>query len=355
MSWHGSNEFAETAPTAPVSKSPRPIAEVHELTKQALMASGYTEEDSAIVTDILMYAELRGNNQGLIKLVAGTLAPRPSTEITITRETGVSAKIDGGQRIGMVIMRKAVDLAIQKAKVSGMSVVGVTNYASATGALGVWGRDIARSGLIGIVMSQCPEMVAPYGSYQPIFGTNPFSIGIPTTPRPQVLDMATSAYAYFGVVTAQTEGKPIPHDIAWDANGQAATNPTDALKGALRSFDRGYKGSHIAFMVELLAGALTGGAMENKGPARNCGSLIICIDPVVFGTLEEFQANANIMVERVKNAKILPGNIEGSSINLPGERGDALEAENYKNGTLELSDEVYNALKDTQRFVPKTA
>lgn len=54
----------------------------------------------------------------------------------------------------MVIMRKAVDLAISKAKVSGMSVVGVTNYASATGALGVWGRDIARAGLIGIVMSQ---------------------------------------------------------------------------------------------------------------------------------------------------------------------------------------------------------
>ncbi len=91
---------------------------------------------------------------GLIKLVAGTLAPRPAGEITITRETPVSALVNGGQRIGMVIMRRAVDLAIAKAKVSGVSVLGVTNYASATGALGVWGREIARSGLIGIVMSQ---------------------------------------------------------------------------------------------------------------------------------------------------------------------------------------------------------
>lgn len=142
----------------------------------------------------------------MIKLVAGTLAPRPSGEIRIERDTPVSAKVDGGQRIGMAIMRQAVDLAISKAQTSGISVIGVTNYASATGALGMWGRDIARKGLIGIVMSQCPEMVAPYGSYEPIFGTNPFTIGIPTTPRPQVLDMATSAYAYFGVVTAQTEG-----------------------------------------------------------------------------------------------------------------------------------------------------
>lgn len=156
--------------------------------------------------------------------------------------------------------------------------------------------------------------------------------------------MATSAYAYFGVVTAQTEGKPIPHDIAWDAEGRPATNPSDALKGALRSFDRGYKGSHIALMVELLAGALTGAAMENKGPSRNWGSLIIAIDPIVFGTLEEFQANANLMCERVKNAKILPDFAEGSNIWLPGERGDTVEAENLKNGTLELSNEVYEAL-----------
>ena len=97
---------------------------------------------------------LCGCFSGLIKLVAGTLAPRPAGEITITRETGVSALVDGGQRVGMVIMRKAVDIAIQKAKTSGMSVVGVTNYASATGALGVWGREIARSGLIGMVFSQ---------------------------------------------------------------------------------------------------------------------------------------------------------------------------------------------------------
>jgi LDH2 family malate/lactate/ureidoglycolate dehydrogenase len=87
-------------------------------------------------------------------LIGGALAPCPSEEITITRETGMSAKIDGGQRIGMVIMRKAVDVAIQKAKTSGMAVVVFTNYGSPTGALGVWGRDIARQGLIGIVMSQ---------------------------------------------------------------------------------------------------------------------------------------------------------------------------------------------------------
>jgi LDH2 family malate/lactate/ureidoglycolate dehydrogenase len=71
--------------------------------------------------------------------------------------------------------------------------------------------------------------------------------------------------------------------------------------------------------------------------------------------LEEFQENANLMVNRVKNAKILPDQSEGSQIWLPGERGDALEEENLRKGTLDLSDEVFNALKDTSKFYPKTA
>ena len=72
------------------------------------------------------------------------------------------------------------------------------------------------------------------------------------------------------------------------------------------------KGSHISLMIELLAGAMTGAHMsEGKGPARRWGSTVIAVDPAVFGSLEEFQANANLMCERVKNAKILPNHAEG--------------------------------------------
>ena len=86
-------------------------------------------------------------------------------------------------------------------------------------------------------------------------------------------------------------------------------------------------------MVELLAGAMTGAHMgEGKGPARKWGSTIIALDPALFGTLEEFQANANLMCERVKNAKILPDHSEGDKIWLPGERGDSVETANLEVG-----------------------
>jgi L-2-hydroxycarboxylate dehydrogenase (NAD+) len=127
--------------------------------------------------------------------------------------------------------------------------VACSNYSSATGALGFWSKRITDAGLIGIVMSQCNEMVAPFGSFQKIFGTNPISIGIPTTPRPQILDMATSAIAYYGLKMAQQEGKQIPNDVAYSSDGKTTTDPLTALSGAIRVFDRNYKGSHLALMV----------------------------------------------------------------------------------------------------------
>ena len=69
-------------------------------------------------------------------------------------ETVVSAKIDGGQRSGMVVVANATAVAIEKAKKSGVAVVAVSNYSSATGAIGIWARKIADAGLVGIVMSQ---------------------------------------------------------------------------------------------------------------------------------------------------------------------------------------------------------
>ena len=93
----------------------------------------------------------------------------------------------------------------------------------------------------------------------PLFGTNPLSIGIPTTPRPQVLDMSTAASAYYGVKIAAELGQSIPDDVAYDGTGHPTTDPTSVLLGgALRVFDRSFKGSHLALMVELLAGAWTG-------------------------------------------------------------------------------------------------
>lgn len=268
-----------------------PIEDLKENLIQILKHQKHDDASSNIIADTIIFAELRNNNQGIVKVLAGALKPNPAaTDMKTVYESPISCQIDGGQQIGMVVVKHCTDIAIKKAKVSGMCIVGCSNYSSATGALGVWAREISRNGLISIVMSQCPEMVAPCGSYEPIFGTNPIAIGIPTFGRVQVLDMATSASAWYGLVTAAEEGNTIPDDVAYNSKGEPTSDPVEAMKGALRVFDRGHKGSHLALMVELLAGALTGASMSDKHKNNNWGSLIIAIDPSVLGPIEGFQA-----------------------------------------------------------------
>jgi len=321
-----------------------PLKDVEETVYFSLIGFGHSQEDAKIITEVMLYAELRGNNQGLIKIASGAVKPTGNTidEIEIVYETPVSAKLNGHQRFGMVVVSKAIEMAIAKATQTGIAIVGCSGYASSTGALGFWTKRLADHGLVGIVLSQCSEMVAPYGSYEPIFGTNPISIGIPTKPRAQILDMATSAMAFYGLKTAEQEGIDIPADVAYDQNGNTTTNPTEAMKGALRVFDRHIKGSHLALMVELLAGAFTGASMENKTEANNWGTLIIAISPSIFGDSETFLTGAMTMCNRVKDAKKLPDQKE---ILLPGERGDRLAAENESLQSIELRADIWDTLQ----------
>ena len=325
-------------------KSKIPLKLLRSNIQNALKSINHSQEDSEIITDTLMYAELRNNNQGIVKLVKGGLHPNPNqTDIEIVHETPLSARLNGGQRIGMVVVAKSVELAIKKAKVTGVGIVGCSEYSSATGALGYWAQMISNQGFISVVLSQCPEMVAPYQSYEPIYGTNPLAIGIPSKSRPIVLDMATSAFAWYGLVSAKEEGQSIPSDIAYDINGNSTNDPAEALKGALRGFDRNIKSSHLGLMIELLSGAWVGAAMNDKVNSKNWGSLVIVIDPKLMGSEEEFLENVKIMCNRVKNAKKL-SEFKDQEILLPGERGDEITKHHLLNDEIEISEILYEQL-----------
>ena len=104
---------------------------------------------------------------------------------------------------------------------------------SATGALGYWAYQAAKEGFIYIMCCQCPEMVAPAGSHEAIFGTNPIAMGFPTgndTP-PVILDMATSAEAWYYLKMSEAKGEPIKDDIAYDEHGSPTTSASAALQG----------------------------------------------------------------------------------------------------------------------------
>lgn len=178
---------------------------------------------------VCFYAQLRDNNQGLIKITSGGLN-RSATAGTpkVVKDTPLSAVIDGQGESGMLVLNQAVDMALSKARNNGMAIVGTNHTCTSTGALGFYADKVAQAGLIGIVLAQSPEFVAPYGAKQAVFGTNPIAVAIPTPDgEPMVMDMATAAYAWFGLLEAKTAGMPIPGNVAYNAQGELTTDPNE--------------------------------------------------------------------------------------------------------------------------------
>ncbi len=320
-----------------------PVESLRSVARRAIAAQGYNQADTEIILDIIMYAQLRGNNQNVIKLLGAGMPANPAAgEISIVRETKLSALLDGAWNQGMVVVSRATQIAIEKAQAHGFGIVGIRGTNSATGAIGYYARQLADQGLIGFVCSGSPELMAMYGSYEPFLGTNPLAIGIPTADDPIVFDMATAAIAWYGVVLANAEGGRIPDDVAYDSEGRLTSDPAAALAGAIRAFG-GYKGAALALIVEVLTRPLVGTVRKEDGSKLDWGSLVFAIDPELLADdLDSFEVGVSDLIGRIKKLKLLPGHDE---ILVPGERGDRYYQQVAATGEIELDEKIWRDLQ----------
>lgn len=318
------------------------VSELTELTKKATRHYGYTEEETDAIVDILLYAQLRGNNQGVVKLIGKGIPKNPSgADPKKVKETPVSALFDGNGTHAMLVMNLVTDTAIQKAKTSGISIVGNFNTAESTGAMGYYAHKIAREGLVGIAFASAPfQTTAPEGSTEALFCTNPMAYGIPTTTNPIILDMSTSAMAYYGLIEAKTANRPVPEGTGYDKEGKPSTNPADIMSGALKTFG-GHKGSGLALVVQVLAGALVQADSFNSN-SDNAGDLVIAIDPEILTTKDAFTKEVTRITTRIKNAKKAQGVNE---IFIPGEQSQRFNEETIKTGEVDIEGNLLAELK----------
>lgn len=327
------------------------VRELENLTVRAVKHYGYDEDETQAISQVLLYAQLRGNNQGVAKLIGKGIPRDPGAgEIVIEKETPLSARINGNRNHAMVVVQRALELVVEKAKQNGFGIAGTFNTNTSSGAIGYFAAELAKQGLIGFVFGRSPERVAACGSFEPVFGTNPLAVGIPAEQEPIVLDMSTAAISFYGLVEAATAGRDIPGDVAYDAEGNATTDPREAMKGAIRSFDRGHKGSSLALVNEILAGPLVGAAFCGLGDSKgNWGHLVYAIDPGILGDRDEFVRNVGEIICRVKGTRKLPGVEE---LFMPGERGSRNARLCRESGMVEVED---NLLAELRKVAGDTA
>jgi len=163
---------------------------------------------------------------------------------------------------------------------------------------------------------------------------------VPTNSTPVVLDMASSKLTFGDLLVARTEGKKIKEGVALDKDGKPTTDPQEAIEGGLLPIS-GHKGSGLAFIVELLAGALTGSRV-GYAVEGGWGTSYILINPALFRPLEQFKADVEASIKELKNAPKAEGFDE---IYFPGEQSHNKKKAGLESGELEISDNLYSELK----------
>src|SRR5580698_5656252 len=239
-------------------------AEARALGEAAMRGAGHTEDDARILTDHVLDAALCGYEYSglpkLLNVVDAAQHRQPRRPVTVVRETGPTAMLDGGNNNGMIAAYRASEATIERANANGLAIVCLANTWM-TGRSAYYCEMIARAGLVGIHTVASPASVAPFGGVQRALGTNPIAFGFPADGDPLVIDMGTSAFMGTDLQFRARLGTPIPEGVALGPDGQPTTDAVTAHEGALLPFggpEGGYKGFGLALAMDAL-GALTAG------------------------------------------------------------------------------------------------
>lgn len=288
-------------------------------------------KEANLIAGSLVRANLRGvDSHGVIRmriyverLKKGLVNPRP--KIAILRETPAMAVVDGDNGSGQVVAARAMELAMTKARESGVGLVGIRN-STHFGAAAFFTMMALKKEMIGVAISNASATMAPWGGRSPYFGTNPISVAVPAGKElPIVLDMAASVAALGKIILAAKKGESVPAGWAIDSDGEVTTDASKALKGALLPFG-GPKGSGIALLIDVLAGVLTGAAFgphvgdfyKNMEHPQGVGQMLGAIDISWFSDVDEFKNRMDRMIQEIKSVPpakgvdevLLPGEIE---------------------------------------------
>ena len=259
-------------------------------------AAGSGRDEAAAIADHLVGANLVGHDShGVIRVAEympfverDMVRPNQTGEAIV--DTEIVTVIDGGRGYGQVIGVQAMELGIAKCRQRGLAVVGIRNTGH-LGRIGYWAELAAAAGFVSLHFvntSGFGILVAPYGGREPRLSANPLAAGVPRPDRsPLILDMSTAAIAHGKIKVALNAKTLLPDNCVIDHAGQVTRDPATyegPPVGAILPVG-GHKGHGLSVMIEVLAGALTGGHCSHPDHAdylaNNMFSLLL--DPDLMG------------------------------------------------------------------------
>ena len=307
-------------------------------------------DDAEICADVIISADLFGiESHGIsrLKYYCDRISDgiqNPVTSVDIVKETPTTAVIDGNNGMGQVVAHKAMSVAIEKATQQGLGCVAVKN-SSHFGIAGYYSLMCAEKDLIGITFTNARPAVAPTNSCEPVLGTNPFAIGVPSDePFPFLIDCATSVLqrGNFEVLERKTDSVYVKDSVIFSEEKEDYCHPKEVLdqlksaKAALRTIG-GHKGYGLSVAIEIFCSAFQSGDFLKQlngfyegGEKRsyNIGHFFLAINPDNFIEIEAFKKNVGDVMRQLKESKA----VGEEEVLVPGEKEHYSKQEKLKEG-----------------------
>ncbi len=279
---------------------------------------GLNNSHASISADAIINAELvgaYGHGLSRLKMYCDRISKKvinPKPKIKIKKISQSISHIDADNSIGFVAADLAIKKAIQNAKKTGIGLIAVKNSGH-YGLSGYYAEQAVKKNLVTMIYTNAPPAVAPHGSLKSLFGTNPICFGTPTGSKiPFILDTSISMINRGKIRVAARNNQKIPEGVALDKYGKPTTDAKKALQGVQLPI-AGFRGSGLAWMVDILSGVLTGGNHAGRvkdpfddftGP-QNIGHLFITFKTNLF--VKNYNARIKENINRIKRLPKIKG------------------------------------------------
>jgi len=289
----------------------------------AFMKFGFSQEESNIIVDVLLTSDLYGiESHGMQRLVRyhkgiekGLIKIDAKPEVVF--ETPVSAVIEGNDGMGQLLGYKAMNMAIEKAKTTGMAIVTVRN-SNHYGIAGYYAKMACKEGLIGMSMTNSEAIMVPTFGRKAMLGSNPIAIAMPAEPYDFFFDASTTVVTRGKLEIYNKLQKPLPDGWALGANGKGSSDASDVLKNIVAKAGGGivplggeieqsgsHKGYGYGMLCEIFTSILSMGLTSNHthigGKGGTCHGFI-AINPAVFGDADAISEHLSTLLKELRES-----------------------------------------------------
>ena len=346
-----------------------PYEKLKTFCEKTFEGHGFTEAESAKITEILLAADLSGiESHGIQRLTRyhheltdlGYVVM--GTKPEIVRETPVSAVIDGHDGMGQLISDFSMNTAIKKAQTSGVGLVAVRN-SNHYGIAGYYAKMAADQGLIGIAMTNTESIMVPTFGREPVLGTNPIAFAMPAAPVPFCFDSATTVVPRGKLEVYVKRGNGLPKGWAVDENGRDSDDADRVLKniiakagggilplGGSGDLLSGYKGYGFGLICEICSGILSQGALSTEiartpGPIHT-SHFFAAVDYGMFGDKKEIEDRLSSLLQTIRDSEKAEGE---SRIYIHGEKEYEARERILIEG-IPVNEKTYSEMKEIAQY-----